>query len=137
MFSSVFAEHLPYYLHIGMSSAEFWEGDCTLTKSYREAYKLKVNERNRELWLQGLYIYEALCDVSPVLQAFAKRGTKPREYLKEPIALTKEEIEERRIRDEKRRFEELKARISTWAANTNIALANNAVKEVSEDVGSS
>lgn len=120
-----------------MTPTEFWEGDCTLTKSYREAYKLKVNERNRELWLQGLYIYEALCDVSPVLQAFAKRGTKPREYLKEPIALTKEEIEERRIRDEKRRFEELKARISTWAANTNIALANNAVKEVSEDVGSS
>lgn len=126
----IFLEHLPFYLSIGMSPKDFWEGDCYLTKAYREAYKLRTQEKNRELWLQGLYVYEAIMDVAPVLHAFAKRGTKPREYLNEPIALTEEEIRERKEREEKRRFEDMKARMTAWAAQQNIKLAQQAQKEV-------
>ena len=82
------------------------------------------------MWLQGLYIYEALCDVSPVLHAFAKRGTKPREYLHEPIALTDEEIKERKEREERKRYEDMRTRVASWAAQQNIQFAQQAGKEV-------
>lgn len=115
---------------MGMTPDQFWEGDYTLVIAYREAWKLRLQENNRNMWLQGLYIYEALCDVSPVLHAFAKRGTKPREYLNEPIALTQAEVDERKEREEKRRYEDMRARVSAWAAQKNIQFAEEAGKEV-------
>ena len=103
-----------------------------MVKAYRKAWELKTRERNREMWLQGLYIYEAICDVSPVLHAFAKNGTKPKEYLKEPIALTEKEVKERRERDERERYEKLKTRVLSWAAEQN---KSKETKEVSKDGG--
>lgn len=35
----------------------------------------------------GMYVYEAICDVSPVLHAFARRGAKPIPYRTEPYPL--------------------------------------------------
>ena len=43
--------------------------------------------QNQFAWLQGMYIYEALCDVSPVLHAFAKRGARPMPYAEKPYDL--------------------------------------------------
>lgn len=82
--TELFWEHFPYYLSIGMTSKEYWEGDSSLVKYYREAYKLRSERQDFNAWLQGLYIYEALCDVSPVLHAFAKSGTMPLPYPKKP-----------------------------------------------------
>ena len=48
---------------------------------------------NAEAHLMGLYVYEALCDVSPVLHAFAKKGTKPKPFRTEPYALNGEKEE--------------------------------------------
>lgn len=68
---------------------------------FREAYRIRQEEQNRMAWLQGMYIYEALCDVSPILHAFAKSGTRARPYPAEPYKFetnqkkkTKAEIEE-------------------------------------------
>lgn len=116
-----------------MTPEQYWESDSTLVIAYREAWKLRQQDKNRELWLQGFYIYEALCCVSPVLHAFAKNGTKPLEYRSEPIALTKEEVEDRRKRDERRQYEEAIASTKAWAAARNAKLAGQAEKEVSKD----
>ena len=40
--------------------------------------------------MQGLYIYEALCDVAPILHAFAKPGTKPLPYSEKALSSYKE-----------------------------------------------
>jgi hypothetical protein len=40
-----------------------------------------------------MYIYEALCDVAPVLHAFAKRGTKPAPYSDHPYSITNKDRE--------------------------------------------
>lgn len=45
------------------------------------------------MWLQGAYIYDALCRVSPILHAFAKKGTKPTPYLAEAYALNEKQAE--------------------------------------------
>lgn len=90
-YSEVFDKNFPMYLAMGMTRDEYWNDDCTLTESYRKAYKLKWEDKNRELWLQGEYIYEAILNVSPILHAFAKKGTKPQPYRKEPHNLFPEQ----------------------------------------------
>ena len=75
-----------------------------LAKYYRKAYELQRKRRNEDLWLQGMYIYEALCDVSPILHAFAKRGAKPHPYTDRPYSITNEDrAEEQKLREQRER----------------------------------
>ena len=114
-YTEKFYELFPYYLSIGMTPEQYWEGDCMLTKYYRKAEEIRNEKRNQELWLQGMYIYEVLCDVSPVLHAFAKKGTKPTPYSDKPYALTakqskrNEEEKQRAIAEKGKRFMEAMA----------------------------
>lgn len=118
-YTEKFYEVFPYYLSIGMTYEQFWEGDPILAKCYREADEIKAERKNQELWLQGMYIYEALCDVSPVLHAFAKRGTKANPYSERPYAITEKQI--RKEAEEKERLNMLKAQrfMEALRASTN------------------
>ena len=100
-YTEQFYEMFPYYLSIGMTPEQYWDGDCTLVKYYRKAEELRNEKRNQELWLQGMYIYEAICDVSPILHAFAKKGAKPHPYPSKPYAISEKQI--RKEREEKER----------------------------------
>ena len=114
-YTEKFYELFPYYLSIGMTPEQYWDGDCTLAKYYRKAEELRIDKRNQELWLQGMYIYEALCDVSPVLHAYAKKGTKPTPYSTEPYPLNNkqskrdEEEKQRKLAEKGKRFMEAMA----------------------------
>lgn len=108
-YTQQFYEVFPFYLSIGMTADEFWNGDCCLTKYYRKAHEMKKDRKNEELWLQGLYFYEAMVDASPILNAFAKQGTKPFPYPKEPYARTVDEADKRKERDDRIRFEKMRA----------------------------
>ena len=98
-YTEQFYEVFPYYLSIGMTYEQFWDGDPHLAKYYRQADEMRIERKNQELWLQGLYVYEALCDVAPILQAMAKKGTKARPYPEQPYSITekqrRKEIEEK------------------------------------------
>lgn len=96
---------LPHYLSFGMSADEFWNGDVDLAKAYYKAYKLRRQQRNQELWLQGMYFYEALGDIAPILHAFADRNSKARPYPIEPYPLTAKERREQEEREQKRKYE--------------------------------
>lgn len=100
-YTEQFYEVFPYYLSIGMTYEQFWDGDPTLAKYYREAEEIRNEKKNQELWLQGAYIYEAIADLSPILHAFTKKGTKPEPYADSPYPITKKQQE--RIRLEKER----------------------------------
>ena len=109
-----FYEQFPYYLSIGMTPEQYWDGDCTWVKYFRKADEMRNDRRNQELWLQGMYIYEALCDVSPVLHAFAPKGTRPSPYSTKPYALNEkqskrdEEEKQRKIVEKGKKFMEAK-----------------------------
>lgn len=118
-YTEQFYEHLPFYLSIGMTFEQYWDGDCCLVKYYRKAHYLRQQRLNQELWAMGAYVYEALTDVAPVLHAFAKKGTKPTPYISEPFALTNREVKERKEREEKRRYEEQMAKVAAWRERTN------------------
>lgn len=124
-YTTAFYDQFPYYLSIGMTPEQYWDGDSMLAKYYRKADELRKKRRNEELWLQGMYVYEALCDVAPVLHAFAKRGTKPVPYPDHPYALTVNDREEekklieRREREKARRYMEAKMAAINKRFNSN------------------
>lgn len=79
---------------MGMSADEYWHGEPELTQAYALAYKIRKEERNYELWLQGLYIYKAVCVA--LSNAFEKNSKE--RYLEKPLDIfppTKEQEEER------------------------------------------
>lgn len=88
-YTEQFYDAFPYYLSIGMTAREYWQGNSMLTKYYRKAHKMRLEHENYNAWLQGAYVYDAMCGVSPILHAFAKKGTKPVPYLKEPYGVQK------------------------------------------------
>lgn len=99
-YTEKFNELFPHYLSIGMTEEQYWDKDCTLVVAYRKADELRINRKNQEMWLQGAYFYDALCRVSPILHAFAKKGVKPMPYLSEAYALTEKQIErQNEVRD--------------------------------------
>ena len=80
--TEIFEECFPFYLAIGMSSAEYWANDPSLVRYFRKAYEMKQEEFNNNAWLQGMYIYDA---VSTALHnALRGKNTKAREYAKQP-----------------------------------------------------
>ena len=93
-YTEKFYEVFPYYLAIGMTPEQYWDGDCTLVKYYRKAEELRNERRNQELWLQGMYVYEAICDVAPILHAFAKKGTKAIPYPSKPYPLNEKQVKQ-------------------------------------------
>ena len=107
-FTELFEKLCPMYMAMGMSYAEFYDGDPTLVISYREAYLQLRWQQNHDLWLQGRYIYDALCAVYPWFRLSFKGGEiKAEPYVEEPYPLTEKDAEERREREEKKQYEEM------------------------------
>lgn len=102
-------------MSIGMTYDEFWNQDVSLVEVYRKANELRDKRRNQELWLQGMYIYEALCDASPLFRLSLKKGiVKPEPYAKEPYPITAAEVREREEREAKKKEERLKAEFAQF-----------------------
>lgn len=71
---------------------------------------------NAEAHLLGLYFYEALCDVTPVLHAFAKKGTKPRPFRTEPYPMNGEKEDKTEQQEETERLRaEIYMKQMMWA----------------------
>ena len=100
-YSEIFLAKFPYYLSIGMTEEQYWDRDSTLVKSYRKAEELRKERVNQEMWLQGMYIYDAISRLSPILRAFAKKGTKPQPYVDSPYPISQAGMEEAKTRKEK------------------------------------
>lgn len=102
---------------MGMSYEEFWDKDVRLVEFYRKAERIKEKRRNEELWLQGAYIYEALCCASPLFRtSFSRKAVKPEPYAKEPYPITELEMRERKEREAKQKEERLKAEFQAFVA---------------------
>ena len=131
-YTEQFYEQFPFYLSIGMTYDQYWNDDCCLTKYYRKANELSKARKNQELWLQGMYIYEALCCVSPVLHAFAKSGTKPQPYPDKPYAISDKEIKECKETIEKENRKKAMAVFMAWSSQLNVP-SNTEREEVNAD----
>ena len=110
--TEIFEECFPFYLAIGMSYAEYWEGDCSLARYYRKAYQIKQEEINNNAWLQGMYIYDA---VSTALHnALRGKNSKAREYAKQPYNFDNKEKSEL---EKAKEVEAEQAKAAVWMEN--------------------
>lgn len=50
----------PYYLNYGMTWDEFWHESIERWGDYWQKHQFAIEQRNQELWLQGLYIRSAI-----------------------------------------------------------------------------
>lgn len=104
-YTDIFNDKFPYHLSIGMTEEQYWDRDCCLVKSYRKAEELRRERVNQELWLQGMYFYDALARISPILHAFAKKGTKAQPYVEEAYPINKKKMEDVKVKKEKAKSE--------------------------------
>lgn len=117
--TEVFEKMCPYYMAIGMTYDQYWRDDVTMPIMFRKAYKIKQEEIKWQIWEEGVYTYEALCKVSPVLHAFAKNGTKPLPFSSEPYGIKKirEEREEKEKIKEDKKIENERMRAQVFFNN--------------------
>lgn len=77
-------------MSLGCSYTEFWDYPADAAAAYIEAEEYRKERRNYEMWLQGLYVNNAVG--SALAMAFwNKKGRKPQGYLEYPIPITKRE----------------------------------------------
>ena len=119
--TKIFEDNCPFFIAMGMSYQQYWEEDPTIAKYYLKAYKIEEERTEWMLWKLGVYGYEALCDVSPVLHAFAKKGTKPLPFADKPLFIDNSVMETAKEKQEKEekeaKNERLKAEVAfdVWA----------------------
>lgn len=114
-YTEVFEQLCPYYMSIGMSYDDFWNGDVSMVKAYRKANELRDRRHNQDMWLQGRYFYDALCAASPLFRFTMKKGMiKPEPYTKEPYPITESELREKEEREAKAKEERLKAEFTAF-----------------------
>ena len=114
----VFRKLCPLYLHYGMTWDQYWHGDPWMVVAFAEAHKLQVQQRNQELWMQGLYVHDAFAVV--LSNAFAPKGSIPKKYREKPADLfpkTQEEIEAEEERELRNMVKQLNAWEKAFNAN--------------------
>ena len=117
-YTELFDLVFPTYLAMGMTSEQFWHGEAELAQSYRKADRIRRRRRNEEMWLEGIYVAEALN--ATVGNLFVK-GEK-NQYPAEPFPLTVEEHQERKEREERKRMERMKAAFIARSLQVNTKL---------------
>ena len=100
---------------MGMTYEQFWVDDPTLAKMYRKADEVRRRRVNEELWLAGIYMMEAL---SATVGNMFTKGQK-HQYPAEPKPITRDEIEERKEREQRQRMEKIKAAFTARALTMN------------------
>lgn len=94
--TEIFREAFPYYLAMGMTYDEFWNGELSLVRDYRKARDIRLHEEESARHRQGAYIYDALLAVAPVFRMSMSGGAvKPGEYPDRPYPITEEEARKR------------------------------------------
>lgn len=106
-YSEIFDECFPFYLSIGMSSAEYWDGDADLPRYFRRAFKMKQERVNHEAWLHGLYVYDATISAMTHL---SNNKNEHKSYATKPYSFTPEEVEKER----EDKVEEAQAQAEVW-----------------------
>ncbi len=94
-------EYLPHCLAMGIGASEFWNLTIRTLRPYLMAEDIKREQQNYFLWLQGVYIYDAVGVI--VSNALSKKGSTKKEYVKEPVRITPLTDEEKQIKAEKDR----------------------------------
>lgn len=93
----IFDECFPLYLTMGMSEEQYWDKDPQLVIFYRKADEINKEKQNGLAWLQGMYFYDAILRISPILVSNPKKGSRPRPYAEKPYELESKNVEPQKV----------------------------------------
>lgn len=97
-YAEVLRVYAQFALHIGMSRDEYWNQDPYIIEEYLGAYKLNREQINWQMWLGGIYTFDAVSAV--IGNIHFDKGThtvvKPMEKPMQIFPETPEEIERKR-----------------------------------------
>lgn len=114
-FSEWADEMCAYYMAIGVPCDEYWHGDPTQLQYYIKAHELRNEQRNQEMWLQGLYNCRA---IASGMGSKDKRTKKEIEYFKEPIPIReKVKTESEKQVDAEKARQKIIADLTGWEKN--------------------
>lgn len=98
---------------IGMPYKLYWTASPHLVIDFRKAHRFKTQQRNEELWLQGLYFYDALSVA--LSNAFGKKGSKRQKYYEKPIDILPKTKEEK-VEEAEEAKAKVIAQLNAWKA---------------------
>lgn len=93
----------------------YWHGDPQAVRLYRESDRLSIERRDRELWLQGRYVYDAMLCAAPPFMTFHKTH-RPHPYDELPYSeRTAERERERQDAAQRQNAHDAAMDIARWA----------------------
>lgn len=95
-----------------MSYEQFWYDEPRLVVAYIKAHKYHIQQKNEELWLQGLYVYNAFGTV--MANAFKDKGKTPAKYLEKPIDIFPKQAEEVTETEKKEQRDKVVEALTRW-----------------------
>ena len=120
--TEIFEELFPYFLSIGMTYKQFWEDDPSLAKYYREAHELSNRQRNQELWLQGIYICDAMN--ATVGNMLSKKSARKIQYPDKPYPITETELRQKQQAEKQEKIEKMKTAFMAKAMELNAKMSS-------------
>lgn len=115
--TKLFNAQCPVFMSMGMSYDEYWNCSAERTRAYKEAYKIKRQQMNQQLWLGGMYVAHAIA--ATVGNMLSGKSAQKTEYPREPLPLSASDVEERKERERKRKFEMMKQSMHAYAEEHN------------------
>lgn len=117
-YTETFEKLCAYYMFLGMTYDEYWDGDNLLPRQYRKIDEMRRERSNFDRWLQGFYVYEAILDASPILNPFSKKK-EPIPYRDTPIPITEREKKQAKERAEEKAIERSREAMRIMMAEIN------------------
>lgn len=96
-----------------MSYEDYWEREPKLVKAYREAEKIRIENKNTFEWLEGKYFFDALCVALSNFSAGLAGKIGKANYPEKPYRLTPMTEEEKEAERQKK-LEAYKAYLLSW-----------------------
>lgn len=96
-----------------MTYEQFWDGDVFAHKAFRECYRLRAKKRNEEMWIQGMYFYEALCNASSLFRGM--KPSRPQQFRDKPYDLFEDDRKRREEEEAKAKYERMREKVAAFA----------------------
>lgn len=120
--SKLFEKVCPYYMSIGVSYHDFWDGEFDICKYARKADEINQGNKNREQWWQAVYIFRMMLDASPAFNVFNSGDKNITLSVDRPFPITQKEIDENNKRIAHEQMEQSIQRLKERIALQNIRL---------------
>jgi hypothetical protein len=114
-----------------MTYEQYWDGDVSAHRAYKEAHKMQLREKNAFAHLQAAYVYEAMCNAASLFRGM--KPSKPHDFRSEPYDIFPEDAEARKEKEAREKYERIREKIAAFAKDFNEK--NHKEREVDSDAG--